>query len=151
MVIRETFDVQIPLEQVWAFLQDVPRLAACVPGVEKVEEIGPEQYRGRLAVRIGPLSARFDGIVRITRREPPARLEAEIEGRDGASGSWAKAIFRGDLEPIEKGTRLICEVNLALRGRLAQFGSTVFEATARRMIAEFTQRLQEALEEPHEP
>lgn len=151
MIIRETFDVEIPLEQVWTFLQDVPRLAACVPGVEQVEEIGPEQYRGRLAVRIGPLSARFEGMVRITRREPPTCLEAEIEGRDGASGSWVKTAFRGTLEPIEEGTRLACEVNLTLRGRLAQFGSAVFEATTRRMIAEFAQRLREALEAPHEP
>jgi len=146
MVIREAFEVEAPLEQVWAFLQDVPRLARCVPGVEAVEEAGPEQYRGRLAVRIGPLGARFDGVVRITRREPPARLEAEVEGRDGASGSWVKAAFRGSLEPVERGTRLVCEVDLALRGRLAQFGSAVFEATARRMIHEFARRLEEALE-----
>lgn len=148
MIIRETFEIEVPLEQVWAFLQDVPRLATCVPGVEKVEEIGSEQYRGQLAVRIGPLSARFEGIVRITRREPPTCLEAEIEGRDGASGSFVKAAFRGTLEPVEKGTRLACEVNLTLRGRLAQFGSPVFEATARRMIAEFARRLREAMEEP---
>ncbi|GBD08917.1 hypothetical protein HRbin22_01163 [Candidatus Thermoflexus japonica] len=148
MVIRETFDVEAPLEQVWAVLQDVPRLATCVPGVERVEEIGSDQYRGQLAIRIGPLSARFEGSVRITRREPPTGLEAEIEGQDGVSGSWVKGVFRGSLEPTGKGTRMACEVNLTLRGRLAQFGGPVFEATARRMIAEFARRLQEAMEEP---
>ncbi|WP_376791991.1 CoxG family protein [Thermoflexus sp.] len=151
MVIREAFTVRAPVERVWAFLEDVPRLATYVPGVEAVEETGPDRYRGRLAVRIGPISARFEGVVRIIQREPPARLEAEMEGQDGASASWVKAAFLGTLEPAAEGTRLACEIDLTLRGRLAQFGSAVLEATARRMIHAFAQRLQEALESPHAP
>lgn len=151
MVIREAFTVRAPVERVWSFLEDVPRLAAYVPGVEAVEEAGPDRYRGRLAVRIGPISARFEGVVHIIRREPLVRLEAEIEGQDGASASWVKASFLGTVEPAAEGTRLACEVHLTLRGRLAQFGSAVLEATARRMIHAFAQRLQEALESSHAP
>jgi carbon monoxide dehydrogenase subunit G len=150
MVIREEFTVQKPMEQVWEFLQDVPRLATCVPGVEAVEMIEPNRYRGRLAVRVGPIATSFEGLVRIIRRIPPMRIEAEIEGQDRVSGSGVKAFFIGILEPREMDTRLSCELQLSLRGRLAQFGSAIIEATARRTIEEFARRLRQALEEAHE-
>lgn len=147
MLIKDGFVVNAPLETVWAFLHDIPRLSACVPGVEEVEEIEPDKYQGRLKVKVGPLTAVFGGTVTIVERIAPELLVAQVEGEDRSSASFVKATFSGRLTPVETGTQLDYEMDLALRGRLAQFGLTVVQGTAKKMTAEFVKRLQEALAE----
>jgi carbon monoxide dehydrogenase subunit G len=137
MLLRDSFFIEAPLEAVWALLQDVHRLSACVPGVEKVEEVGPDIYHGALKIKIGPISAAFAGQVTITERTPMERLAAEVSGQDKGSASWVKATFTGQLSAIETSTQLDYEMDVALRGRLAQFGLTVVQATAKKMTAEF--------------
>ena len=53
--IRNSFLVPAPIEQAWAVLNDIKRVAACVPGAELTEVLGDDQYKGRIAVRLGPL------------------------------------------------------------------------------------------------
>jgi carbon monoxide dehydrogenase subunit G len=147
MLIKDGFVVNAPVETVWAFLHDIPRLSACVPGVEEVQEIEPDVYQGRLKVKVGPLTAAFGGCVTIVERVAPELLAARVEGEDRSSASFVKATFSGRLTPVETGTQLEYEMDLALRGRLAQFGLTVVQGTAKKMTAEFARRLQEALAE----
>jgi carbon monoxide dehydrogenase subunit G len=147
MLIKDGFVVNAPVETVWAFLHDIPRLSACVPGVEEVQEIEPDVYQGRLRVKVGPLTAAFGGCVTIVERVAPELLAARVEGEDRSSASFVKATFSGRLTPVETGTQLDYEMDLALRGRLAQFGLTVVQGTAKKMTAEFAKRLQEALAE----
>jgi carbon monoxide dehydrogenase subunit G len=100
-----------------------------------------------LRVKVGPLSAAFGGCVTIVERVAPELLAAQVEGEDRSSASFVKATFSGRLTPVETGTQLDYEMDLALRGRLAQFGLTVVQGTAKKMTAEFAERLQEALAE----
>jgi carbon monoxide dehydrogenase subunit G len=72
---------------------------------------------------------------------PPEQMTAEISGKDGASASLVKSTFTGRLSPVETGTRLDYEMDIALRGRLAQFGLTVVQATAKKMTADFARCL----------
>ncbi len=141
MLLKDSFVVEAPLEAVWALLQDVNRLSGCVAGVEKVEEVGPDSYSGILKIKIGPISAAFAGQVTITARMPPEQMTAEISGKDSASASLVKSTFTGRLSPVETGTRLDYEMDIALRGRLAQFGLTVVQATAKKMTANFARCL----------
>jgi carbon monoxide dehydrogenase subunit G len=147
MLIKDGFVVNAPVETVWALLHDIPRLSACVPGVEEVQEIEPDVYQGRLRVKVGPLTAAFGGCVTIVERVAPELLAAQVEGEDRSSASFVKATFSGRLTPVETGTQLDYEMDLALRGRLAQFGLTVVQGTAKKMTAEFAKRLREALAE----
>ena len=148
MILKDTFTVDAPLDAVWAFLQDIPRLSACVPGAEDVAAVEPDVYRGRLKARVGPLAVAFGGQITILERVPPKRLTALVEGDDKSSASFVKAKFTGHLASVEGGTQLTYEVDMALRGRLAQFGFAVFQGTAKKMAAEFARRLQAALSEP---
>jgi len=145
--IKDAFTIEAPVETVWAFLQDIPRVSTCVPGVQEVEEIEPDVYRGLLKVKVGPLSAAFSGRVTIIERVAPERMVAQIEGEDKSSASFVKATFASRLKPVATGTEIEYEMDVALRGRLAQFGFTVVRATAKKMTAEFARRLQEALSE----
>lgn len=145
MLLKDSFTIQAPVEAVWTLLQDIQRIAACVPGVGGVEETGPDSYDGVLKIKIGPISAAFAGQVTIIERRPMERLVAEVAGKDKGSASQVKATFTGRLSPTETGTQLDYEMDVALRGRLAQFGLTVVQATAKKMTAEFARCLDDVL------
>lgn len=147
MLLKDSFIIEAPVEAVWTLLEDVERIAACVPGVEKVEEVGPDSYKGALKIKIGPISAAFAGQVTITERTPMERLVAEVVGDDKGSASRVKATFTGLLSPSGSGTQLDYEMDVALRGRLAQFGLAVVQATAKKMTAEFARCLNQSLAE----
>ena len=82
MKIADQFTVNAPLKDVWNFLFDIERMSLCVPGVESVEQTGEETYQGMLAIRLGPVSARFTGKVTLTEVDIPHRIRARIDGED---------------------------------------------------------------------
>jgi carbon monoxide dehydrogenase subunit G len=145
MILKDSFTVDVPIEDVWAFFQDIPRLSGCIPGIEQVEEIEPDVYRGVLKVKVGPLSATFSGQVRVLERVAPERMVALVEGEDQSSASSAKATFTGMFIREGSGTRLQYETDVSMRGKLAQFGFAVIRGTAKKMTGVFAKNLQEAL------
>jgi carbon monoxide dehydrogenase subunit G len=145
MLLKDSFIIEAPVAAVWALLQDVRHIAACVPGAEKVEDVGPDTYAGVLRLKVGPISASFAGQVTIIERIPPEKLVAEVGGQDKGSASSVKAIFTGRLSAVERGTQLDYELDMALRGRLAQFGLAVVQGTAKKMTAEFARCFTAAL------
>jgi len=145
MILKDSFTVDAPIDKVWDFFQDIPRLSACIPGIEEVEEIEPDVFRGVMKVKVGPLSARFSGQVKVLERVAPERLVALVEGEDSSSASSAKATFTGVLIEEGSGTRLEYETDVSMRGRLAQFGFAVIRGTAKKMTGIFAKNLQEAL------
>ncbi len=145
MLLQDRFRVNAPVSRVWALLQDIPRLGACFPGVEGIEADGPDAYRGSLAVGVGPIRAHFSGRAVILDRQPEAKMTARIEAEDTATKTRVQADFIGLLAGAGEATELSYTLDVALRGRLAQFGTAVVNATARKMATEFARRLEEAL------
>ncbi len=137
--------MEAPVQEVWTLLQDIPRVSECLPGVEALEEADPDVYRGRLKVKIGPLAAGFGGQVTIVEREPRRLIVAQIEAEDRSSASFVRATFTSRLTSVEAGTQIEYEMDMALRGRLAQFGSAVVGATAKKLTSQFARCLQEVL------
>jgi carbon monoxide dehydrogenase subunit G len=138
MIIEQEFTVDAPRETVAAFFTDVRRVAACVPGLEGVEELEPNHYSARLAVRMGPIRAAFGGTLRLDPSGAPARLVAIGDGRDRATGSVATVRFTADLAETEPGrTRVTAVADVALRGRMGQYGTGVVRAAAGELVREF--------------
>jgi carbon monoxide dehydrogenase subunit G len=146
MQIKDSFIINAPQEKVWDMLFDIPRLSQCVPGVESVEVVDENTYRGKLVMRVGPVKTEFSGTVRLTEVVPPQMIAGTLEGDDRASASSVKAAFSGRLTPVVAGTEAAFVVDLNLRGRLAQFGGPVISATAKKLTAEFAKNLREQLE-----
>ncbi len=146
MQIKDSFIINAPQEKVWELLFDIPRLSQCVPGIEFVEIVDENIYRGKLVVRVGPIKSQFNGTVTLTEVVPPQMIAGTVEGDDRASASSVKAGFSGTLTPVETGTEAAFVVDVNLRGRLAQFGGPVISATARKLTAEFARNLREQLE-----
>lgn|SRR5574341_583475 len=148
MQITDSFTINATQDAVWASLQDIPRLSACVPGAQDVQMNGDDSYSGVLRVKVGPIVASFKGQVRIVERVSPERIVAEVDAQDKSSASLVKATFTGTLTAADGGTRLDYQMDVALRGKLGQFGSAVVQATARKMTAEFAACLEKLTLEP---
>ena len=146
MQINDSFTINAPQEKVWDFLFDIPKLSECVPGIEAVEVVDEQTYRGKLVVKVGPIKSEFTGRVTLTEAKAPNRIAGTVEGDDKASASSVKATFTGTLSPVEAGTEAAFQVDANLRGRLAQFGGPVITATAKKLTAEFAKCLKEKLE-----
>ncbi|MPZ61389.1 MAG: hypothetical protein GEU93_08845 [Propionibacteriales bacterium] len=138
MIIEQSFTVRASRDDTAAFLLDINRVSACVPGFEEVEEVEPGRYRAVLGVRLGPIHAAFQGTMALDDSEAPQRLTATGDGRDRATGSVAKVSFAADLTEEQAGeTTVTAVVDVALRGRLAQFGTGVMRAAAGEMVEQF--------------
>jgi len=146
MLIEDSFMIDASQEKVWEFLFDIPRLSQCIPGIESVEVVDAKTYRGKLVVRIGPIKSAFSGLVTLTEVDAPNRIAGTVEGDDKASASSIKAEFTGALSPAAGGTQAAFRIDASLRGRLAQFGGPVIQATARKLTVEFARCLREKLE-----
>jgi hypothetical protein len=148
MQISDSFTITAPQEAVWALLEDIPRISACVPGAQDVQMNGENSYSGVLRVKVGPVAASFNGQVRIVEQVPPERIVAEMDAQDKSSASLVKATFTGTLTAADGSTCLDYEMDVALRGKLGQFGGAVVQATARKMTAEFAACLEKLILEP---
>jgi uncharacterized protein len=146
MQIVESFLINASQDDVWQLMFDIPRLSQCVPGLQSVEIVDDKTYRGKLVVRVGPLRSEFSGSVILTEIARPDRLAGTVQGADKSSASSIKANFTGRLKPVADGTEASFEVEANLRGRLAQFGGPVINATAKKLTAEFAKNLKAQLE-----
>jgi len=146
MQIKDSFLINAPQDKVWDFLFDIPKLSECVPGIESVEVVDDKTYSGKLVVKVGPIKSSFNGTVILTEVDAPNQIAGTVEGDDKSSASSVKASFTGTLKTINGGTEAAFEVEANLRGRLAQFGGPVINATAKKLTAEFAKNLRERLE-----
>jgi carbon monoxide dehydrogenase subunit G len=130
----------------WALLLDPVRVAACVPGVEEVDQVGPSSFTGAIRASVGPLSGRFAFQASIEETEPPARLTARIEGTDDISRSTVRTTLVLSLDaPDPLRTRLRHDATVDVEGRLAIIGDMILRATAAAMFGQFVRRVGDEL------
>lgn len=141
--ISETFCVAQPIDRVWAFFQDIPAVVTCLPGLELTGQPEPGTYRGRLKVKLGAITAGFEGEATILTVDAAA-FTTRIEGKgvDKKGGSRAQAGFVYRLTPEAEGTAVVVDADINLSGPLAQFGRTgILNDVAREMTAQFAANL----------
>jgi uncharacterized protein len=144
MEFDNAFEVPLPVAEAWKALIDIPRIAPCMPGAELSEVIDDRTYRGRIAVRLGPVALGFAGTVafqEIDEGAHSATLAAQGSDTKGRGGANAVATFR--LEPIEGGSKVLVHTDLRLSGPVAQYGRGVgiIQLTAAEIIARFAGNL----------
>jgi carbon-monoxide dehydrogenase small subunit len=141
------FDVPFPVARVWAFMADLPAVAACLPGASIASQEG-DRVKGRIAVKFGPMSAAFNGAARLERDEATRSAVLRGAGQDSLSQSRANGDVAYRLEALPgDATRVKVELVYSLQGPLAQFSrSGLVRDFVRRMIDDFgrnvTRRMQ---------
>ena len=146
MKIANEFEVARPVDTVWEAFQDVPSVAQCLPGAELTEDKGGGVYAGSIAVKLGPMSAMFEGEATVT--PDPATKSANISGkgadRRGGSRGQVKVDYR--LEAVDSGTKVTVDADVTLSGSAAQFGRTgLINEMSSRLIVEFVECLEKKL------
>jgi uncharacterized protein len=135
--------VPAPPEAVWAALNDPEALKACLPGCESLELVGDNEWRATLAAKVGPVSARFSGTMRMTDSLPPSGYTLKFEGQGGAAG-FANGEAKVTLAPAEGGhTLLAYAVHAQVGGKLAQIGSRLIDGAAAKLAEDFFARFSE--------
>jgi hypothetical protein len=140
MEFDNSFEVPLPPAQAWTVLMDIQGIAPCMPGAELTEVVDATTYKGRIAVRLGPVALTFAGTVKfedIDAANYTAKVKAQGSDAKGRGGAHAEASFR--LEPIPEGSRVLVHTNLTLSGAVAQYGRGVgiIQSTAGALIQQF--------------
>lgn len=143
MKISQSFIVSRPLPDVWAFFQNIPVVARCMPGAELTEDKGGGIYAGRLGIKLGPFSAHFDGEATVTTNEADHAGHVEGRGIDKRGGSRSKLVMDYKLSESEHGTSVTIDADLQLSGPIAQFGRTsIVNETAAILIGQFVRNVE---------
>jgi uncharacterized protein len=150
MEFDNSFDVPLSPAQAWTVLMDIRRVAPCMPGAALTEVIDPQNFRGKIAVRLGPVALAFAGNIsfeNVDDANHSARVKAQGSDDKGRGSANATATFR--IEPAASGSRVLIHTDLMLSGSVAQYGRGVgmIQATAVQIINQFAKNLRTQLEQ----
>lgn len=151
-----THTFAVPPTELWAFLLDPDRMAACVPGMQSVEVVSNTEYAARLKVRIAFISVNLGAKVVIAQMDAPHFLRADVTGQDAAIGSSISAVAEMHLSsPVEGTTDLRVTARAQVLGRLGTLGLNPMRTKADSMWQQFCTSAEAALatgtEKPVEP
>ncbi len=135
------FEIDAPIELVWAYFQDPPRVANCLPGAELTRILDEKTYEGKVRVQVGPVVAQYKGKVIIEHSDPTTYMEEMVAHGDqqGAVGR-VQARFRFNLRPLGQArTKIILHAEVSIAGRLAQLGGGMIQAVARQLLRKFAE------------
>lgn len=146
--LRESFHVRATPERAWRFLIDPSQVVSCLPGAELTETVDARTYRGRVKVKVGPITTAYDGTAQLTEVDDAAhRMQLVGEGKEvGAAGS-ARMTMVGRVSANPEGGSLIeVEATIDIAGRVMQFGRGLIESVSRQLFKQFADAARLALE-----
>ena len=142
------FTVNRPIDEAWAVITDVERIAPCLPGAE-LQEIEGDVYRGVVKVKLGSITPQFKGQATFIDRDDPAhRAVLKAEGRDTGGRGNAAAEITAQAESLSPtSTRCIVTTDLHITGRVAQFGRGILGDVSKKLMAQFASNLNTMLDD----
>ncbi|AQV92798.1 MULTISPECIES: CoxG family protein [Cupriavidus] len=144
MEMNQSQRLPVPQQVAWEALNDTELLKQCIPGCESIEPDGDNAYLLALTAAVGPVKARFKGRMALEDIQAPDSYTIRFDGQGGAAG-FGKGTARVRLEPDGDETVLSYTVDAHVGGKLAQIGSRLVDAAARKMADTFFARFTEAL------
>ncbi|MCL5077490.1 MAG: SRPBCC family protein [Actinobacteria bacterium] len=140
------FSVSLPIDKAWAILTDVEKIAPCLPGAA-LEEIDGEVYSGSVKVKVGPIVASYKGKASFIEMDKDAhKAVLKAEGRDTKGQGNASATITAELTAVGDATKVKVSTDLAITGRVAQFGRGVLSDVSSKLMGQFVQSLEQLIE-----
>ena len=147
MLIKNDFEVAAPVEKVWQFFDDIPQVAACLPGTELTKDLGDDKYEGRVAVRMGPVRLQFGGTAEITERdEADKRVVIHASGAELRGRGQANMVVTAVLARAGRGTKVGVTQDLQLSGAAAQYGRGMISDVTAVLMRDFSANMQDRIE-----
>jgi carbon monoxide dehydrogenase subunit G len=143
MELDHEFTVAAPVDEAWDVLVDLDRVVPCMPGAALTSYDG-DAFEGTVKVKLGPVSMTFTGKGRFVERDADSRtMVVEASGKDARGGGTAKATVRAALRAAgADATEVKVHTDLAVTGRVAQFGRGMIADVSGRLLGQFTDCLQ---------
>ena len=142
MELTNEFRVGVPVDDAWAILTDVERIAPCMPGAQ-LQEVEGDEYRGVVKIKVGPITAQYKGTARFEEQDVVAhRVVLKAEGRDTRGQGNANATVTATLVPDGDATVVTVVTDLTITGKVAQFGRGVLADVSGKLLGQFVDNLE---------
>src|SRR5262249_20940281 len=145
--IEKKFEVEDPIEKVWALLSDPTEVVASVPGARITEKVDDQTYKGSIRVKVGPTVTDYKGEIHILNLDPAAhKMEIEGKGQDIRGKGSASMKMTGELRQTAEGaTEVTTTSEVSIVGLLAQFGGRMINDVSNKIFEEFTKSFRSQL------
>lgn len=153
MLIENEFRVATPVDDLWAFLLDVERIAPCMPGAELTETVDERHWKGKLNMKFGPVALSFAGTVEMTDRDDAAhRAVLHAKGMEQKGKGAANATVTSWLEPASDGeTTVKMTADITLTGAAAQLSRGLLPEISKKLTQQFADCLEATMNAQHAP
>jgi carbon monoxide dehydrogenase subunit G len=147
VLIENEFRATAPVEELWAFLLDVERIAPCMPGAELTETVDDRTWKGRVSMKFGPVAMAFAGTVVMQERDDAAhRVVLSAKGMEQKGKGAANATVTSWLEPADDGTSVVkMTADISLTGAAAQLSRGLMPEVSKKLTQQFADCLEETL------
>jgi carbon monoxide dehydrogenase subunit G len=143
------FEVPLPPDSAWRILMDIERIAPCMPGAELTEKVDDTTYKGRVRVRLGPVSLSFSGVAQFEEIDCVARTaQVKAAGTDAKGRGGANSTVSFRVEPSGIGSKVSVHTDLSLSGSIAQYGrgAGLVQEVAAQLIKQFATSLRKMVD-----
>ena len=149
MQIENSFAVKAAPDRVYEFLLDVNNVVSCVPGAELSEVVDPNTFKGKVRIKVGPVTVSYNGTARITSRDAETRTATlEAEGRETTGSGTAQATTVMAVAADGESSTVTLTTDFTVVGRVAQFGRGIMEDVSRHLVGQAAECIQSKLEAP---
>ena len=148
----KNFTVNAPVDKVWELLSDPSRVVVCVQGAQLTEIIDDKNFKGKISVKIGPVTSKFNGEGRFEKLDAQAKeMVLQGAGKDTGGKGSASMTMAVNLKEVDGATEVTSSIKLSITGKLAQFGSRMIVAVNDKLIEQFVGKFREVAEGGGEP
>ena len=141
------FQVKSDVESMWKLLSDPAKVVVCVPGAQLTEVVDEVNFKGKISVKIGPVTSKFNGDAKFDKLDADAReMVLSGAGTDTGGKGSASMIMSLALSEFEGGTLVKSSMKLSVTGKLAQFGARMIVAVNNKLFNQFTQSFTQMVE-----
>ncbi|MGA7809840.1 SRPBCC family protein [Bradyrhizobium sp.] len=138
MKLHQEFVIARPLDEVWSFLHDIPKVAGCLPGADYIGPTQDGRHAGKVSAKVGPFQASFEGEAQVRYDETNKLVSLEGKGIDRKGASRGKMTMDCALRADGERTALVVDSDVQLSGTIAQFGRTgLITEIANALVANF--------------
>ena len=143
MKIEGSADIPAPREKVWAAFLDPNILAQALPGCEKLEAIGPNEYKATMKVGVAAIKGTFEGKVKLSDLEPPNRYRMAVEGSGGPGFVRGEAGMQ--MSDVDGGTKVSYDADVQVGGLIASVGQRMLGGVTKMMLDQFFTKMTDLL------
>ncbi len=146
-LIETSFEVPAGTDEVWGYLLDIEKVVPCMPGAELTETIDEDHWKGKMKLKLGPVSLVFAGKVEMQERNEEAhRVVLEASAMEQRGKGAASAKVTSSMEGFDGGTRVHVAQDIKVSGQAAQFSRGMMEDVATKIVHQFADCLKAQME-----